>query len=129
MLFIHPMWDNESQRIGKRLCTPAGYVLHGVAELIGFLGLVLLFVAPFALAWRVLAGTFRTADLWLLAAPFSVGIVSEVLFQISWWMALRRGYHYDAERCEASWLVAGDRRTYKYPAAPGTSPPGDSNLQ
>ena len=24
MLFIHPTWDNEGQRIGKRKCTPAG---------------------------------------------------------------------------------------------------------
>ena len=34
MLFIHPMWDNESQRIGKQKCTPAGYALHVIAEMV-----------------------------------------------------------------------------------------------
>ncbi len=30
MLFINPMWDNESQRIGKQKCTPLGYRLHKI---------------------------------------------------------------------------------------------------
>gem|GEM_PF-3837790 len=25
MFFVYPMWDNESQRIGKKKCTPLGY--------------------------------------------------------------------------------------------------------
>jgi hypothetical protein len=118
MLFIHPMWDHESQRIGKQLCAPAGYALHVVAELIGFGGLIMLLATPFVLAWRGVVGTFQTADLWLLAVSFAFGVVSEVLFQYSWRLALKRGYHYDAERCEASWLEAGERRTYKYEAEP-----------
>ena len=36
------MWDNESERIGKQRCTPLGYALHVVSDLIGFLGLLLL---------------------------------------------------------------------------------------
>ena len=69
MLFIHPMWDHESQRIGKQKCTPIGHAIHGVAELIGFVGLLLLFVAPVVLAWRWFAGTFHAPLLWLLAVP------------------------------------------------------------
>lgn len=114
MLFIHPMWDHESQRIGKQKCTPAGYTLHVVAELIGFIGLLLLLATPFILARHLIAGTFRVGMLWLFAAALAVGIVSEVLFQLSWWMAIRRGFHYDYERREASWLEEGERRTYKY---------------
>lgn len=116
MLFIHPMWDNESQRIGKQKCTPAGYALHMIAELIGFAGLLILLAVLGFLAWKWLAATFRVALLWLLALPLGLGVVSEVLFQYSWWLALRRGFRYDYERREASWLEQGERRTYKYTA-------------
>jgi hypothetical protein len=116
MLFIHPMWDHESQRIGKRKCTPIGYAIHVIADLFGFVGLVLLFVVPLVLVLKRMAGTFNALLLWLLAAPFSLGIISEVLYQYSWWLALRKGFHYDYQRCEASWVEAGERRSYKYSA-------------
>ena len=116
MLFIHPMWDNESQRIGKQRCTPTGYALQVIADMIGFFGLLLLFAAAAVLAWRWFTGTFRPSLWWLLVVPFAIGIVSEVLFQYSWWLALRRGFRYDCEHREASWLEAGERRMYKYTA-------------
>ena len=115
MLFIHPMWDHESERIGKQMCAPAGYALHLVAELIGFAGLLFLLAVPVVLAWKWFTGMFHAALFWLLAAPFALGIVSELLFQYSWWLALRKGFRYDCERREASWMEAGERRTYKYP--------------
>jgi hypothetical protein len=115
MLFIHPMWDHESQRIGKQKCTPMGYAIHVIAELIGFMGLLLLLVAPVVWVWKGFAGTFHISLLWLLGMPFCLGIISEVLYQYSWWLALRKGFHYDYERCEASWVEAGGRRSYKYP--------------
>ena len=113
MLFIHPMWDNESQRIGKQKCTPAGYALHGIAELIGFAGLLALLAVLGFLAWELLAGAFRASLLWLLVPPLGLGVVSEALFQYSWWLALRKGFRYDYERREASWLEQGEIRTYK----------------
>jgi hypothetical protein len=116
MLFLHPMWDNESQRIGKQKCTPAGYALHVIAELIGFVGLLVLLATTGVLGWRGVSGAFHARQLWLLAVPFGLGIVSEVLFQFSWWLALRKGFQYDYERREASWMEAGERRSYKYPA-------------
>ena len=116
MLFIHPMWDHESERIGKQRCTPIGYALHGIAELIGFLGLLLLPAVPAVLVWRWFAGTFHASLWWLFAVTFGLGVVSEVLFRLSWRMALRRGFQYDYKSCTASWLEAGKRRTYKYPA-------------
>lgn len=114
MLFIHPMWDHESERLGKQKCTPTGYTLHVVAELIGFGGLLMLFVLPIVLAWKVVVGRYENADLWVLVLPFGVGVVSEVMFQFSWSLARRKGFHYDPHRCEASWLEAGERRTYKF---------------
>lgn len=116
MLFIHPMWDNESQRVGKQKCTPGGYALHGIAELIGYVGLSALLAVPAVWAWNWFAGTFRASLFWLLAVPFGIGLVSEVLFLYSWWLALRKGFRYDYERREASWMEGGERRTYKYPA-------------
>lgn len=116
MLFIHPMWDNESERIGKQKCTPAGYALHGIAELIGFAGLLMLLAVLGFLSWKGLAGAFRVSLLWLLAPPLGLGIVSEALFHFSWLLARRKGFRYDYERREASWLESGERLTYKYTA-------------
>jgi hypothetical protein len=115
MLFIHPMWHHESQRLGKQKCTPAGYALHVIAEMIGFLGLLLLFGMPAFLIWQWLNDAFQAKLLWLLALPPVIGVVSEGLFQFSWWLARRKGFRYDYDRCEASWLEQGERRTYKYP--------------
>jgi hypothetical protein len=115
ILFINPMWDNESERVGKQKCTPIGYAIHEVADLIGFAGLLLLLIVPAFLAWKWLAGMFYTSLLWLLAVPFCFAILSKALYHYSWWLALRKGFHYDCERREASWIEAGERRTYKHP--------------
>jgi hypothetical protein len=115
MLFIHPMWDSETQRIGKQKCTPIGYALGGVGELIGFLGLLVLFVVPAVLAWQWWVGTFDSSLFWLFALPFGLGVASEVLVQVFWWLALRKGFKYDYERHESSWVEAGERQTYRYP--------------
>jgi hypothetical protein len=115
MLFIHPMWDNESQRIGKQRCTPVGYAIHVIAELIGLSGLLLLLAVPVFLLWEGINGSFRASHLWLFLVPFGVGIISEVLIQFSWWLALRKGFRYDYDQREASWDEAGERRSYKYP--------------
>lgn len=114
MLFIHPMWYDESQRIGKQKCTPTGYALHVIAEMIGFLGLLFLFAVPATLVLKWLDGAFDASLFWLAAVPFGLGIVSEVLFRFSWWLALRKGFHHDYARQEASWMEAGERRTYKW---------------
>ncbi len=116
MLFIHPMWDHESQRVGKQKCTPAGYALHVLAEWVGLVGLLLLLIWPAVLARRAVIGTIEWGHLWPLAVPLGVGAVSEVLFRLSWRLASRRGFRYDYAQSEASWLEAGERRTYKYPA-------------
>ncbi|HVU62856.1 MAG TPA: hypothetical protein VHC70_02675 [Phycisphaerales bacterium] len=118
MLFIHPMWDNESQRIGKQKCTPFGYALHASADLIGFLGLILLLVTFGVWIWKWMHGTFHTSTLWLLTIPLGVGTVSEVLYHLSWWLAVRRGWLYDWERREASWMENGTRITFKYERPP-----------
>ena len=114
MLFIHPMWDHESQRIGKQKCTPLGYALHGIADLLGLVGLLLLLGLGVYLAYKGITGGFHASLLWLLSIPFGAGLVSEVLYQISWAMASRRGFEYDYETREASWDENGERVTFKW---------------
>jgi len=89
------MWDHESQRIGKHKCTPTGYAFRAIGELIGFLGLLFLFVVPAVLVWRRWAGTFDASLFWLFAVALGLGVVSEVMVQFSWWLAHRKGFKYD----------------------------------
>jgi hypothetical protein len=70
MLFINPMWDNEAERIGKQRCTPLGYALHGISDLLGFVALLLLFGIGAYLGHRGFVGTFRASLLWLFSIPF-----------------------------------------------------------
>ena len=114
MLFINPMWDNEAQRIGKQRCTRLGYTLHTVSDLIGFFALLLLFGTAAYLGYRSVVGTFDRNLLWLIAIPFGLAIVGSLLYRVSWMLAQRRGFHYDFESREASWVDDGQRRTYKF---------------
>ncbi len=114
MLFIHPMWDNESQRIGMQKCTSFGYSLHGYGELIGFLGLLALVVTVGYMVFLAVIGSFGSSSWWLLSIPFGMGIISEVMVQISWMIAKTCGFEYDYEKREASWIEDGKRTYYKY---------------
>ncbi|MAX38806.1 MAG: hypothetical protein CME33_19795 [Gimesia sp.] len=108
------MWDHESQRIGKQKCTPWGYRLHEIAELLEFIGLLLFFGVGIYLGYRGLSNTFHLTLLWLIAVPFGIGLVSQVMYQFSWVMALKRGFEYDYDKREASWIENGERVTYRY---------------
>jgi len=111
MWFIFPMWDNESQRIGKQRCTPTGYALHTIAELLGFIGLLCLLGFTVFLGYRGLTSNFHASLLWLLAIPLGLGFIAETLFQVSWLLASRKGFEYDHR--VASWIENGKRVTYK----------------
>ena len=116
MLFFYPMWGHESQRLGKQQCTPLGYRLHGVAELLGFIGFRLLLGTGSTLIYRAIAGTFGLPLAWLLALPFGLGLTSEALYLYSRGLANRQGFHYDDEAREASWMKGGQRQVYKWQA-------------
>jgi len=114
MLFINPMWDNEAERIGKQRCTPLGYALHTISDLIGLIALLLLLGVAAYLGYQEIVGSFRTSLLWLFTIPFVLAVVGSTLYRISWAVAHRRGFRYDRESREASWLEDGQRRTYSY---------------
>jgi hypothetical protein len=106
------MWVHENQRRGMKRCTPLGYGLRVIADLLGFLSLLSLVVAVAMLAFAGINRAFRIELLVVPAAPLVVGILSRVLFLISWKLAERRGFEYDHERHEASWIRDGARVTY-----------------
>lgn len=116
--FIHPMWDSETQRLGKKKCTPIGSRLHEIADLMGFIGLALLVVIVLAFfAVSLFFEDFRlpSALRWIIfGTPIALGVLSELIMQISWWLAFRKGYKYDEEQCEVSWIENGERQIYKY---------------
>jgi hypothetical protein len=114
MLFINPMWDSEAERIGKQKCTPLGYRLHEISDLLGSIGLLLLFGTSAYLGYRNIINTFSSALIWLFGIPFSFAISGSILYRYSWCLAHRRGFRYDCENREASWLENGQQCTYKY---------------
>ena len=113
-MFIPRIWSNEVERIGKQRCTPLGYTLQGIGDLVGFLGLLMFLGMPVYLIYRGVIGTFNWNLLWLLTAPFVIGIVGRVMVEFSWWMAFRKKIHYDDERSESSWIEGGEKRLYTF---------------
>jgi hypothetical protein len=116
MLFFNPMWNNESERIGKQKCTPIGYALHVISDYLGLIGLLLLVGIGAFLTYRGVAGTFHSVWLWLFAVPFGLAIVGSILYRYSWFLAYKKGFSYDFDEREASWIENGQRQTYKWTA-------------
>jgi hypothetical protein len=108
------MWDSETQRLGKKECTPFGYILHGIADLLGLLGLILLLGTIAYLIYRRFSGTFHPSLLWFLTVPFGLGILGWVIFNYSWFLADKKGFQIDSETGEAIWTEDGQHKTYKW---------------
>lgn len=113
-MFIPRMWFDEIERIGKQRCTLVGYALQVVGDLLGCCGLLMLFGVPAYLAFRGVAGTFSWSLLWLLTAPFAIGIVGRVTVGLSWSLAYRKQFRYDYERRVSNWVEGGEERAYTY---------------
>lgn len=113
-MFIPRMWSDEVERIGKQRCTPIGYVLQGIGDLTGFVGLLALFGMPVYLAYAGLSGSFRWLLLWLLAIPVLLGIVGWATVSFSWSLAYRKRFNYDQKRRVSSWVEDTQERTYTF---------------
>ncbi|MDA0835254.1 MAG: hypothetical protein O2955_17485 [Planctomycetota bacterium] len=121
-MFINPMWDHESQRIGKQKCTPTGYMLHGISDLIGFIALICLLGTLIYFAYAGIRGHFVGSMLWLLVIPFGIALVGNILHSYSWHLADKRQFKYDCEKCISTWVDArGTEQSYKYGADAETS--------
>ena len=97
------MWQDEVQRIGKRRCTPVGYNLHGISDLIGFLAIILLISIPCYLVYSAFRGSFTWLLLLLLLVPFAVAIIGNILHSYSWRLAETREFKYDYEKRLSTW--------------------------
>ncbi len=113
-MFIYPMWDSETQRIGKQKCTPLGSRLHLLAEMIGFVSLFAVPSVLLFLAYRGISGSFHSSLWWILAIPFVATLIGDAIFAYSWRLADNRGFKYDDSTGEASWDDNGERVLYRY---------------
>ena len=114
-MFINPMWDHESQRIGKQRCTPSGYTLHGISDLLGFVAIICLFCVPVYLVYAGIRGHFTWGMLLLLAIPFAIAIIGNIMHSYSWHLADKRHFKYDYEKCISTWVdESGNQQSYKY---------------
>lgn len=114
-MFINPMWDRESQRIGKQRCTPVGYAFHGISDLLGFVEIIGLFGVSVYLVYPGIRGHFTWGMLCLLAIPFAIAIVGNVIHSYSWRLADKRHFKYDYEKCISTWIDdSGNKQSYKY---------------
>ena len=90
-----------------------GYNLHVIAEPLGFIGLLLLLGVCVHLGCRAVTSAFDKSLFCLIKILFGFSIISRVFYQFSWFLASRRGFEYDCEKREASWIENGEPVTYK----------------
>ena len=114
MLFVFPMWDSESERLGKKECTPKGYSLHVIAELIGFLGLLSLIGLILYFGLCLFFYSLPQPSGWVFLIPFGIGIIAEFLFGYSWHLAKKKSFSYDGKTRTATWCENGAEKTYKW---------------
>jgi hypothetical protein len=102
------MWDSENQRLGMRACTPLGYNVRCIADMIGFSGLISLFVILALLIHRYLLGhPFESRYLLVLLFAPVVGFVGRVLFEFGWALAAKKKFEYDSQTMTAKWIEDG----------------------
>jgi hypothetical protein len=111
-LFIYPMWDSENQRLGMKACSPFGYTVRSIADLIGFFGLILLFGILGVLTPRYLRHQFESGDFWLLLVPLVVGLVGRVIFEFGWGLAAKKKFEYDSQTMTVKWIEDGHERVF-----------------
>lgn len=114
-MFINPMWSCESQRIGMQRCTPKGYMLHGISDLIGLIAIFLLLGVPIYLAYSAICGQFAAKMLWLFLIPFIVAIAGNLFHSYSWHLADKQQFKYEYEKSLATWVdVSGIEQSYQF---------------
>jgi len=115
MFFVFPIWDSQSQRNGMMRCTPFGYILQAIARILGSIGFLLfpgIFI--FLIVCKIVFGKFDSSLYWLFSLPFAFGLIAEILFLSAWYLAGKKGFDYDYEKREASWVENGKQIKYKW---------------
>lgn len=113
MIFAHPMWDSENQRLGMKACTPSGYAVRVWGDFVGFLSLISLFlVVPGYLIYLHFSHQFSWRHLFLLLIPLASGIIGRVMFEIGWRLAAKKKFQYDSPTMTAKWQEKGQERAF-----------------
>ena len=94
-MLVPRIWSDEVERIGKQRCTPTGYSIQLIGELIGFVGLLMLLVLPAYFGLCAVNGTFRWSLLSLLVVPFLIGVIDTLIVKYSWHLADRKQFSSD----------------------------------
>jgi hypothetical protein len=90
-------------------------MLHGISDVIGFIAIICLFGFSGYLAYAGVRGHFTWGMLWLLAVPFAIAIVGNIMHSYSWHLADQRHFKYDYEKCVATWVdESGNQHSYQY---------------
>ena len=76
------------------------------------------------LKFRDLDHSFDASLWWLLAIPFGVALCGTVLHSYSWILVARRGFSYDYQTGEASWLENGQRCVFVWDGSRDTHADG-----
>jgi hypothetical protein len=108
-MFINPMWDHESQRIGKKKCSQFAYHMHVTSDLIGFIALLALIYGLYSLVfheWR--------NSLFLIGLSIMAAIFGNILHGYSWSLVEKKNFKYDYENAVSTWIESGKKVTYKY---------------
>jgi predicted Na+-dependent transporter len=114
MIFIRPMWDHETERIGMKKCSHVGYTLHCLADLSGFTGLLLFFASVVYSVYQFSWEAFRFSMFWLIGFSIVCEILSILFYYLSKMIAKRKGFRYDPEKCIATWEENGKTVMYKW---------------
>lgn len=109
------MWDSENQRLGMKACTPLGYTVRGVGDLIGYGGLILLLAMLGYLTFRFFRDQFLVRDILLLLIPLTAGVVGRLLLVVGWKLATKKQFQYDCDTRIARWIEDGHERAFPAP--------------
>lgn len=85
-----------------------------MSDLVGFVALLVLLGTLAYLKYRDVAGSFDSSLWWLLAVPFSLALGGTLLHSYSWRLARNKGFQYNHQTQEASWLQDGKRIVFEW---------------
>ena len=115
-LYTYPKWSSEVECIGFQKCTPTGAWVHSIAVVLGYVGGAILFVCFVAALWGRRSGWYflRRFGIGMVCASATLGLAGWILYAVSRWLAIRRGFKYDHDTNVASWDENGRRVTYDH---------------
>ena len=98
------MWDNEAERVGLQRCTPLGYFIYGLGDLLGAISLLSFLFTPLWLAFLWWSDSISFNSFWPLLLSIFLIFLRLSLGAVTWTLASKRGFRYDPETRTAHWI-------------------------